>query len=136
MENTDKLLFKKEILLSVIGWSVLCYLISLILFVIGFVIATQKPILGLFLMLIIPAVFLFVILFLALKRNYQRFSFFTYEAKLGYVTYIFLAYIIITWITETIITRHLSFPNIGLIGILAIWVVPLLVKNRANNSYN
>lgn len=136
----DKMIFKKEIFLSVLSWSVLGFALILILNLIGIFIidpgikleSTELESstfgLGLLFFTLIPTLLLGIIFYIALKNNWRRFGFIKYKFKLTYLTYILIFIILFDFILNLIITGQFELPKFGLLSLIMLFLIPLLIK--------
>lgn len=140
----EGLLKNKDAYLSILFWAVIAYVVSFVLSSIGFNllglsimpiesgVAFKGSLLmlsGLFLS-IIPALAFGIVLYFALKRNWEKFKLKTYDLKFSYVIFIFLTILIINLVVEFIITKKFKFPHISILTLVVLFIVPGLFKNK------
>jgi hypothetical protein len=138
----DKMIFKKDIFLSVLKWSVLGYAFISVLNLIGIFIfglgmtsdSTQLKLtalgLGLLFFTLIPTLIISIIFSIALKRNWQRFGLVKYRFKLTYLSYIFLFIFVFDIILNLIASKQFKLPQFGLLSLILLFIIPGLVKTK------
>ena len=136
----DKIIFKKEVFLSVLGWSVLGYAFIFILNLVGLFILDigmkSEGIglltmgLGLLFFTLIPTMILAIIFYAALKKNWQRFGFIKFKFKLTYLAYIFVFIMVFDVILNLILTKQFKLPQFGLLSVIILFIIPSLIKTE------
>jgi hypothetical protein len=138
----EKMIFKKEVFLSVLGWSVLGYAFIVILNLIGtFIfglginsegsgISLSTLGLGLLFFTLIPTLFLSIIFYIALKKNWERFDFIQYKFKFTYLFYIFAFMLVFDVIINFILTKQFKVPQFSLLSAILVFIIPYLIKTE------
>jgi hypothetical protein len=142
----DKMIFKKEVFLSILGWSVLGYAFILVLNLIGVFILglgaesdnlglmVSSLGLGLLFFTLIPSLILAIIFYVALKKNWQKFGLIKYKFKITYLSYIFVFMMIFDVILNLILTGKLKLPQFGLLSLIILFIIPGLIKTESKSG--
>tara|TARA_Y100000034_G_C6704243_1_gene310749 strand:- start:131 stop:571 length:441 start_codon:yes stop_codon:yes gene_type:complete len=137
----DKIILQKEVILSVLFWSVITYIMVSIINLTTILLVNLQVRLGskispfilailVIVSLILPNIILAGSFYFALKKNWKRFNLIKYKFKASYISYIFILILIYDVLVNFIITKQFKWPAFGLISISLVFIIPLLIKNK------
>tara|TARA_Y100000310_G_scaffold337184_1_gene423617 strand:- start:27 stop:473 length:447 start_codon:yes stop_codon:yes gene_type:complete len=138
----DKIIFKKEVFLTVLFWSIVTYVIIFFINVVGLFIlgvGLQSKVgipystmgsVGLLFIAVLPLLTLGTTLYFALKKNWKRFKLLTYRYKVNYLAAILVFMMIYDVIVNLIITKEFHLPQFGLLAIIIMFIIPTLIKDK------